>query len=97
MGAIREKWSTQKGRVRSEPWLFQGFKVVTPASWYLSMPLTWSSCPCLNLAELGDRSVEEAEVWNVVTAPPRDKALCPNGFTVRFLRSTWEVIKADIM
>lgn len=38
----------------------------------------------------------EDEIWNAIKLLPAGKVLGPNGFTVVFLRSSWEVIKEDI-
>lgn len=39
----------------------------------------------------------EAEVWGVIKSLPTDKAPSPNGFTTRFLQTTWPVIRHDVM
>jgi hypothetical protein len=44
-----------------------------------------------------DSCFSEEEVWSAIRAMPEDKAPGPNGFTGLFYRSTWPVIKADVM
>jgi hypothetical protein len=39
----------------------------------------------------------EEEVWNTIKNLPSDKAPGPDGFTGRFYKSCWAVIKQDIM
>jgi hypothetical protein len=52
--------------------------------------------PCLDLSELG-RPISEEEVWAAIQDLPHDKAPGPDGFTGRFYRSSWSVIKADMV
>lgn len=44
-----------------------------------------------------DTPISEEEVWDVVKKLHPDKAPGLDGFTVRFYRDCWEIIKADIM
>jgi hypothetical protein len=37
------------------------------------------------------------EVWSTIKALPLDKASVPNGYTGRFYKVVWEVIKLDFM
>jgi len=39
----------------------------------------------------------EEEVWNTIKNLPSDKAPGPDGFTGRFYKSCWPIIKEDIM
>nr|ABF99797.1 retrotransposon protein, putative, LINE subclass [Oryza sativa Japonica Group] len=52
-------------------------------------------CP----AHLGglDNPFSEEEVWAVVKALPSDKAPGPDGFTGRFYKTCWSVIKPEVM
>jgi hypothetical protein len=52
--------------------------------------------PRLDLSELG-RPISEEEVWAAIQDLPLDKAPGPDGFTGRFYRSSWSVIKADVV
>jgi hypothetical protein len=52
--------------------------------------------PCLDLSELG-RPISKEEVWAAIQDLPHDKAPGPDGFTGRFYRSSWSVIKADMV
>jgi hypothetical protein len=51
---------------------------------------------CLDLSELG-RPISEEEVWAAIQDLPHDKVPGPDGFTGRFYRSSWLVIKADVV
>ena len=60
----------------------------------------------VNLAEIGinsqdlavlDLPFSEEEVWKTILQLPSDKAPRPDGFTGRFYKSCWPVIKEDIM
>lgn len=50
-----------------------------------------------NMQDL-DAPISEEEVWTVIKAMPPDKASGrPDGFTGRFYKECWEIIKGDIM
>jgi hypothetical protein len=49
-----------------------------------------------DLSSLGRPFIEE-EIWAVVKELPLDKASGPNGFTGRFHRSAWSIIKRDVI
>jgi hypothetical protein len=44
-----------------------------------------------------DRPFTEEEIWAVVKELPLDKAPRPDGFTGRFYRSAWSIIKRDVI
>jgi hypothetical protein len=67
-----------------------------PAPRVSSLNLDLLDLPHSELGNLGDR-FSEAEVLAVVRSLPPDKALGHDGFTNRFLQSTWEIIRGDIM
>jgi hypothetical protein len=52
--------------------------------------------PYLNLAELCDQFIE-AKILAVIKFLPLDKAPGPDGFTVRFLQATWDIIRPNFM
>jgi hypothetical protein len=52
--------------------------------------------PHLDLSELG-RPITEEAVWAAIQDLPLDKAPVLDGFTGRFYRSSWSVIKADVV
>jgi hypothetical protein len=52
------------------------------------------SCP--SLGHLSHQFSEE-EVWTVVCSLLPNKAPGPDGFTVRFLQTAWQIIYGDIM
>jgi hypothetical protein len=52
--------------------------------------------PCLDLSEL-DHPISEEEVWAAIQDLPHDKAPGPDGFAGRFYRSSWSIIKADVV
>jgi hypothetical protein len=49
-----------------------------------------------NLADL-ERPFTEDEMWATVKKLPSDKAPGPDGFTSRFYKTCWPIIKEDIM
>lgn len=60
----------------------------------------------INLAALGVASMDmthlenlftEEELWSAIKALPTDKAPGPDGFTVEFYRSAWDIIKDDLI
>jgi hypothetical protein len=52
--------------------------------------------PSHNLAAL-DSPFSEKEVWETLKQMPSDKAPGPDGFTGRFYKTCWSVIKQDVM
>jgi hypothetical protein len=50
----------------------------------------------LDLTEL-DVVFSEEEIWNTIKSLPSDKAPGPDGFTGRFYKVAWQVIKVDFM
>jgi hypothetical protein len=52
--------------------------------------------PNSDLLEL-DQFLFEEEIWNTVKSLPSDKAPGPDGFTGRFYKVAWLVIKVDFM
>lgn len=44
-----------------------------------------------------DEFFTEDEVWATIKSMPSDKAPGPNGFTDRFYKTYWQIIKSDIM
>jgi hypothetical protein len=52
--------------------------------------------PALNLHDL-DQNFSEEEVWNTIKALPSDKAPGPDGYTGRFYKKAWPVVKGDFM
>jgi hypothetical protein len=52
--------------------------------------------PASNL-EVLDRGFSEEEVWNTIKSIPSDKAPGPDGFTGRFYKCAWTVVKRDLL
>jgi hypothetical protein len=55
-----------------------------------------TAIPDLNLLDLDDL-ISEHEVCNTIQSLPSDKAPGPDGFTGRFYKACWPIIKEDIM
>jgi hypothetical protein len=70
--------------------------VGTPATQTNSIALEELGLPRLQLDELGNMFTKE-EVWKVIRSLPLDKAPGPDSFTVRFLQSTWKIIRLNLM
>lgn len=49
-----------------------------------------------DLAELESSSTSD-EVWKVISSMPTDKAPGPDGFSLRFFQSCWQIVKVDVM
>ena len=60
--------------------------------------INWASIPRADhdLTALGD-AITEDEVKAAVFALPSDKALVPDGFTRKFFKTCWDIIKEEIM
>jgi len=54
------------------------------------------SRPNIDLSEL-DAPFSEEEVWRTIKALPSDKAPGPDGFTGKFYKECWQIIKVEIM
>jgi len=52
--------------------------------------------PSLDLTEL-ETPFSEQEVWKTINLLPSDKAPGPDGFTGKFYKVCWQIIKVDIM
>jgi len=52
--------------------------------------------PSYELDDL-EQPISEEEVWNTIKNLPSDKAPGPDGFTGRFYKTCWPIIKEDIM
>lgn len=52
--------------------------------------------PGLDLTDL-DAPITKDEVWNTIKTLPADRAPGPDGYTGRFYRACWQIIKSDIM
>jgi hypothetical protein len=52
--------------------------------------------PSYDLSEL-EAPFSEQEVWEVIKQLPSDKAPRPDGFTWKFYKACWDIIKPDVM
>lgn len=52
--------------------------------------------PSHDLQEL-DEMFTECEVWRTIAELPNDKAPGPDGFTARFYKVAWDIIKTDVL
>ena len=52
--------------------------------------------PGVNLSPL-DEPISDAEVWATIVDIPSDRAPGPDGYTGRFYKACWSIIKPDIM
>jgi hypothetical protein len=77
--------------------LFQFFNdiLVKPAHWEHMLNLDLLDLPQINLSELSGCFTEE--VLTVICSLTADKALGPYGFTVGFLHTSWDTIRAELM
>jgi hypothetical protein len=65
-------------------------------TWGWTIDLDRLNIPVYKL-EILDVPFTEDEVWNTIKQLPSDKALGPDGFTGRFYKSCWSIIKKDVM
>jgi hypothetical protein len=61
-----------------------------------SLDLQFFHRDALDLSAL-DTPITEEEVWETIKSLPSDRAPGPDGFTGRFYKACWQVIKADLM
>jgi hypothetical protein len=85
------------------PWLWISFIMIllgragTDCALLINLEaLENTAIPDLNLLELDDL-ISEHEVCNTIQSLPSDKAPGPDGFTGRFYKACWPIIKEDIM
>lgn len=52
--------------------------------------------PQLDLSDMGWPFIE-TEIWEVIKDLPLDRAPGPDGFTCRFYRSCWSIIRGDVI
>ena len=52
--------------------------------------------PSIGLSNL-EAPISEEEVWKTISSLPSDKAPGPDGFTGKFYKGCWQIIKLDIM
>jgi len=62
----------------------------------VTVNLTELDMPSLDLTEL-ETPFSEQEVWKTINLLPSDKAPGPDGFTGKFYKVCWQIIKVDIM
>jgi hypothetical protein len=67
-----------------------------PSNRTCSIALEQLDLPHLELQHLCD-CFTESKVWDVIKALPPDKAPSPNGLSVRFLQSAWQIIRPDLI
>jgi hypothetical protein len=77
---------------------FKYYEAILGSKWPRTAALDFSELglPRLDLSELG-RPISEEEVWAAIQDLPLDKVPGPDGFTGHFYRSSWSVIKADVV
>jgi hypothetical protein len=68
----------------------------TPSSQANSINLGILDIPVLQLSELDKWFIEE-QVLHVIRSMPPNKATGPDGFTIRFLQQTWDIIRPELM
>ena len=61
---------------------------------YMSLDLQYFHRAGMDLSAL-DNLITEEEVWETIKARPMDRAQGPDGYTGRFYKACWPVIKAD--
>jgi hypothetical protein len=61
-----------------------------------TLDLDYLGLPSLDLQHIEGRFTEE-EVWRAIRDMPLDKCPGPDGFSARFFRTCWSIIKEDVM
>lgn len=77
-------------------WDFYNKLLSTAWSREFSLDLQSFHQPAMDLFEL-DQIITEEEIWATVKSLPADKAPGPDGYTGKFYKVSWQVIKADFM
>jgi exonuclease III len=77
-------------------WDFYNNLLGTAVQRNCSLNLAAFHIPTRNLEQL-ERDVTEAEVWATINSIPSDKAPGPDGYTGRFYKHAWPIIKGDFM
>jgi hypothetical protein len=77
-------------------WQFYNNLLRTAGQRDLTLNLDAFHRPSVDLSDL-DQFLSEEEIWNTIKSLPPGKALGPDGFTDRFYKATWQIIKVDFM
>lgn len=65
-------------------------------AWPSALNLDFFNIEGIDLSAL-DASIMEDEVWDTIKSLPANRAPGPDGYTCRFYKSCWLLIKADFM
>jgi hypothetical protein len=87
---------TEQGEKQEAAWNFYNNLLGTAGQHDLTLQLGAFHRSNLELTEL-DVVFSEEEIWNTIKSLPSDKAPGPVGFTGRFYKVAWQVIKVDFM
>ena len=68
----------------------------TPQARPATLNLEALDLPAIDLADL-EVDFTEDEIWSAIKELPADKSPGPDGFSLRFYRSCWGIIKQDFM
>jgi hypothetical protein len=82
---------TEQGKKQDMAWNFYNNLLGSAGQRDLTVQLGVFHRPNWDLTELDQFS--EEEIWNTIKSLPSDKAPGPDGFTGRFYKVAWQVIK----
>jgi len=74
---------------------FEGL-IGTPLQRASTLDLNFSHRGGIDLSVL-DEPITEDEVWETIKDLPADRAPGPDGYTGRFYKACWQLIKSDMM
>jgi hypothetical protein len=77
-------------------WQFYNNLLGTTGQRDLTLKLDVFHQSSVDLSDL-DQFLSEDEIWSTIKSLPPDKAVGPDGFTGRFYRAAWQIIKVDFM
>jgi hypothetical protein len=93
---VEDRIVVDQAEKKQSVWNFYNNLLGVAASREFTLNLGVFHRPANNL-EVFDHGFSEEEVWNTIKSIPSDKAPGPDGFTGRFYKCAWTVVKGDFL